>query len=157
MRSALLMYVLAYLYIRGVLFPNGYPGWGMVWFAALFVLYTEFFARRAQRAAAKETPLWAVCWLALSAAMPLYGYQPDPLGTWQWPVWHLFAVWYVLARCGMLAQGRSGSLVFLDGLAGVFRLPFGSFFLRGKTLFAALKNALHGRTGARKLLRPRLR
>lgn len=153
MLFAFLMYPLAYLYIRGVMFPQGYPGWGMAVFAVLFILYTELAARRARRTAAKETPLWAVCWLALSAAMPLYGYQPEPLGMWQWPVWHLFAVWYVLARCGMLAQGRSGSLVVLDGLAGLLRLPFGNFFLRAKTVFAAAKTALHGRTGARKFLR----
>ncbi|WP_455502137.1 DUF4153 domain-containing protein, partial [Gemmiger sp.] len=153
MLFALLMYPLAYLYIRGVMFPQWYPGWGMAVFAVLFILYTELAARRARCTAAKETPLWAVCWLALSTAMPLYGYQPEPLGTWQWPVWHLFAVWYVLARCGMLAQGRSGSLVVLDGLAGLLRLPFGNFFLWAKTLFAAAKTALHGRTGARRILR----
>lgn len=88
-----------------------------------------------------ETPIWAGCWLALSLTYPLFGYQPDPLGAWQWMAWHIFAVWYVLARCGMLAQGYSGSLVLLDGLAGVFRLPFGNFFLRVRTVFSALKPA----------------
>ena len=78
-----------------------------------------------------ETLIWAGCWLALSLTYPLFGYQPDPLGAWQWMAWHIFAVWYVLARCGMLAQGHSGSLVLLDGLAGCFRLPFGNFFLQG--------------------------
>ena len=67
--------------------------------------------------------------------------------------WHIFAVWYVLARCGMLAQGHSGSLVLLDGLAGVFRLPFGNFFLRVRTVFSALKTGLHGRIKVRKALR----
>ena len=150
---ALLMYTLAYLYIRGVVFPAGYPGWGMPVFAVLFLLYTELAARRAGRAAAKETPVWAGCWLALSAALPLFGYQPDPLGTWQWFVWHLFAVWYVLARCGMLAQGRSGSLVLLDALAGLIRLPFGGFFLRITEIFRALRGGLHGRGRVRGLLR----
>lgn len=153
MLFAFLMYPLAYLYIRGVMLPQGYPGWGMPVFAVLFLLYTELAARRAHRAAARETPLWAGCWLVLSAALPLFGYQPDPLSTWQWLVWHLFAVWYVLARCGMLAQGYSGSLVLVDGLAGLFRLPFGNFFLRAKTVFAAAKTALHGRAGVRKILR----
>lgn len=153
MLYAVLMYPLAYLYIRGVAFAKEYPGWGMPVFAVLFLLYTELAARRAGRTAAKETPVWAGCWLALSVALPLFGYQPDPLGGWQGMVWHLYAVWYVLARCGMLAQGRSGSLVLLDGLAGVFRLPFGNFFLRVRTVFSALKTGLHGRIKVRKALR----
>ena len=153
MLYAVLMYPLAYLYIRGVAFAKEYPGWGMPVFAVLFLLYTELAARRAGRTAAKETPVWAGCWLALSVALPLFVYQPDPLGGWQGMVWHLYAVWYVLARCGMLAQGQSGSLVFLDAVAGFFRLPFGNFFLRVRTVFSALKTGLHGRIKVRKALR----
>ena len=150
---AILMYPLAYLYIRGVLLPPWYSDWGMPIFAALFILYTDLAARAAHRTASRETPIWAGCWLALSLAYPLFGYQPDPLGTWQWMAWHIFAVWYVLARCGMLAQGQSGSLVFLDAVAGFFRLPFGNFFLRVRTVFSALKTGLHGRIKVRKALR----
>ena len=150
---SILMYPLAYFYIRGVLLPLWYSDWGMPIFAALFILYTDLAARAAHRTAARETPIWAGCWLALSLAYPLFGYQPDPLGTWQWMAWHIFAVWYVLARCGMLAQGYSGSLVLLDGLAGAFRLPFGNFFLRVRTVFSALKTGLHGRIKVRKALR----
>ena len=150
---AILMYPLAYLYIRGVMFPAEYPGWGMPLFAAVFILYVGLAARAAHRTAARETPLWAGCWLALSVSLSLYGYQPEPLGSWQWPVWHLFAVWYVLARCGMLAQGHSGSLVFLDAVAGFFRLPFGNFLLRVQTVLAALRSGLHNRVGVRKILK----
>lgn len=67
-------------------------------------------------------------------------------------VWHLFAVWYVLARCGMLAQGQSGSLAPLDALAGFVLLPFGNFFLRARTVFAALHTHLQDRTRTRKVL-----
>ena len=149
---AILMYPLAYFYIRGVLLPPWYSDWGMPIFAALFILYTDLAARAAHRTAARETPIWAGCWLALSLAYPLFGYQPGPLGDWQWPAWHLFAVWYVLARCGMLAQGQSGSLAPLDALAGFVLLPFGNFFLRARTVFAALRTHLQDRTGTRKVL-----
>ena len=152
MLYAVLMYPLAYFYLRGVMFPQSYSGWEMPVFAALFIVYVDCAARAAHRTAAKETPLWAVCWMALAVAYPLYGYQPGPLGVWQWPAWHLFAVWYVLARCGMLAQGQSGSLAPLDALAGFVLLPFGNFFLRARTVFAALRTRLQDRTGARKVL-----
>ena len=83
MLYAVLMYPLAYFYLRGVMFPQSYPGWGMPVFAALFIVYVDCAARAAHRTAAKETPLWAACWMALAAAYPLYGYQPGPLGDWQ--------------------------------------------------------------------------
>ena len=50
---AILMYPLAYLYIRGVMFPAEYPGWGMPVFAALFIVYVDCAARAAHRTAAK--------------------------------------------------------------------------------------------------------
>ena len=83
MLYALLMYPLAYFYLRGVMFPQSYSDWGMPVFAALFIVYVDCAARAAHRTAAKETPLWAVCWMALAVAYPLYGYQPGPLGDWQ--------------------------------------------------------------------------
>lgn len=80
MLYAVLMYPLAYFYLRGVMFPQSYPGWGMPVFAALFIVYVDCAARAAHRTAAKETPLWAACWMALAAAYPLYGYQPGAAG-----------------------------------------------------------------------------
>ena len=67
--------------------------------------------------------------------MAFWGEQPV-LGSWQPLVWHIFAVWFVLARCGMLAHGYSGSLCFLDGLTGFVVLPFGNFFRRIGTVWA---------------------
>ena len=84
MLYALLMYPLAYFYLRGVMFPQSYSDWGMPVFAALFIVYVDCAARAAHRTAARETPIWAGCWLALSLTYPLFGYQPEPLGTWQW-------------------------------------------------------------------------
>lgn len=57
MLYAVLMYPLAYFYLRGVMFPQSYPGWGMPVFAALFIVYVDCAARAAHRTAAKETPL----------------------------------------------------------------------------------------------------
>ena len=66
MLYALLMYPLAYFYLRGVMFPQSYSDWGMPVFAALFIVYVDCAARAAHRTAARETPIWAGCWLALS-------------------------------------------------------------------------------------------
>lgn len=135
--AALASYPLAWLYVKKLLFLNLFEGFWLLIFAVLFLAGVEVLARALHRPAGKETSLWAGCWLVLSVAMPLWGYQ-NTLSDWQMLVWHLFAVWFVLARCGMLAQGYTGSLCFLDALAGLLVLPFGNFFRRIGTIAAGI-------------------
>ena len=135
--AALASYPLAWLYVKKLLFLNLFEGFWLLIFAVLFLAGVEALARALHRPAGKETPLWAGGWLVLSVVMPLWGYQ-NTLSDWQMLVWHLFAVWFVLARCGMLAQGYTGSLCFLDALAGLLVLPFGNFFRRVGTIAAGI-------------------
>lgn len=135
--AALASYPLAWLYVKKLLFLNLFEGFWLLIFAVLFLAGVEVLARALHRPAGKETSLWAGCWLVLSVVMPLWGYQ-NTLSDWQMLVWHLFAVWFVLARCGMLAQGYTGSLCFLDALAGLLVLPFGNFFRRVGTIAAGI-------------------
>lgn len=135
--AALASYPLAWLYVKKLLFLNLFEGFWLLIFAVLFLAGVEALARALHRPAGKETSLWAGCWLVLSVVMPLWGYQ-NTLSDWQMLVWHLFAVWFVLARCGMLAQGHTGSLCFLDALAGLLALPFGNFFRRIGTIAAGI-------------------
>ncbi|MGN0983722.1 MAG: DUF4153 domain-containing protein, partial [Gemmiger sp.] len=150
--AALASYPLAYLYVRKVLCLGTFAGWGLPVFAALFVLGVHLWAKACHRTPAGETPLWAGCYLALSVAMPLWGAQPGGLSGWQTVVWHLFAIWYVLARCGVLAAGHSG-LFFLDGIAGLFTLPWPHFLWRLRAMGRLVANAMHRRSlAARRLL-----
>lgn len=135
--AAVASYPLAWLYVKKLLLVNLFEGFWLLLFAIVFVAGVEGMARMLHRTAARETPLWAGCWLVLSAVMPLWGYQ-NTLSDWQMLVWHLFAVWFVLARCGMLAQGYTGSLCFLDALAGLLVLPFGNFLRRIGTIGAGI-------------------
>ena len=143
LRAAAASWPLAYLYTRGILFSNSFAGWAVPVFAFAFILWVDLTARALHRPAARETPLWAGCWLALSAAMPLWGYQYGGLSDWQTVVWHLFAIWFVLARCGMLVQGSTGGLVFLDALAGMFTLPWPHFLDRCKALIQVMRRAMN--------------
>ena len=158
--AALVSYPLAHFYTRCILFgwsgmltePGLCPrGGAMVLFALLFLAAVEAAARACSCPAAKETPLWAACWLVLSASLAVQGHFWF-LSMMQELVWHLLAVWFVLARCGMLAQGCTGVLAPLDALAGCFTLPFGSFFARLRTVFAAACSLAGRRIGARKWL-----
>lgn len=146
-------YPLAYFYLRCILFGEAgrYRGWAMTAFAVVFLLVVEAAARVCRRTAARETPLWAACWLALSVTLAVPGHFYF-LGLVQELAWHLLAIWCVLARCGMLAQGHTGALAPLDALAGCFTLPFGSFFARAGTVFSALRGLAVRRIGAKKWL-----
>lgn len=102
-------YPLAYFYLRCILFGEvgRYRGWAMTAFAVVFLLAIEAAARVCRRTAARETPLWAACWLALSVTLAVPGHFYF-LGLVQELAWHLLAIWCVLARFGMLAQGHTG-------------------------------------------------
>ncbi len=135
--AAAVSYPLAYWYVRYILFAAYFVSWALPVFALVFVAGVEAMARALHRAPHAEAPFWAACWLVLSCGMALGGEQPV-LGSWQALVWHLFAVWFVLSRCGMLAQGYTGSLCFLDALVGFVVLPFGNFFRRIAAVGAGL-------------------
>ena len=159
-RAALGSYPLAYFYTRCILFggagmltePGICPrGTALILFALLFILAAETAARAYCRPAAKETPLWAACWLVMSVSLAVQGHFWF-LSLMQELAWHLLAVWFVLARCGVLAQGYTGVLAPLDALAGFITLPFGSFFARVRTIFTAVRAAAGRRIGAKKWL-----
>lgn len=154
---ALCSYPLAYFYTRCILFGEvpllgnvSWRGWAMTIFAVLFLLGIEAAARAMHRPAAKETPLWAACWLMLSVSLAVQGHTAV-LGIWQELAWYLLAIWCVLARCGMLAQGHTGALAPLDALTGCFTLPFGNFFARVRTAFGTLHGLVRQRLGLKKL------
>lgn len=152
MWAVLFSYPLAYLYVKTILIdPYGFQRWGRVVFTIAFMAGVDLWARAARRTPAKETSLWAVCWAALSVGMCLWGLQSD-LTSWQHLAWHAMAVWFVLARCGILAEGFTGSLFFLDGLAGFLLLPFGGFFRRASAFWQAVRRRLNGRFKGRTVL-----
>ena len=139
-------YPLAYFYLRCILFGEAgrYRGWAMTAFAVVFLLAVEAAARVCRRTAARETPLWAACWLALSVTLAVPGHFYF-LSLVQELAWHLLAIWCVLARfmenssswhrvapTAMVWQLLAG-LVFLSALARALYLPGTS---DGRTLCA---------------------
>lgn len=143
--AALWSYLPAWLYVRYILFAGTWPGWGMPLFTALHIAAVDILAGTMRRKGSRESVFWAVCWAVLGVGMAVYGAQPGGLGLWQMLAWHAFAVWYTLARCGMLAAGQSGILLWLDGIAGFFTLPFGNFFLRVRALWQGARGLVRRR------------
>ena len=143
-----LSYLLAILYVRwaGLDTPQrGTRSVLLVLCALLIVGITEALHRGRPRS--RESWLWLGCFCVcvLSWALQLssvwYDYQ---IGLFI----HLFAVWWILSRAGVLAEGETGHLLPLDGVNGFVLIPFTNFLLRLKTLWTFLRTAF--RTGREK-------
>lgn len=136
--AALVLYLLAYFYTRMVLFAGSDTcRWSMPVFAVLYLEWSHLFARAAGRKSGRESGFWAVCWLVQSAAIALHG-PHDALWLWQWMAWHAAAVYWTMARTGMLAAGRSSLWMPLDLLMGVTLLPWRDILLRLGTVAGGL-------------------
>ncbi len=113
----------------------------------------------------REHLVWLTCFLLcllgfylhFSSYILMPPVSPDEylvFETWREGVWngtqtllfiHIFAVWWVISRSGVLAEGRSGHLLPLDALNGFFVLPFGNFFLRIRTWLWGIREARRGK------------
>ena len=82
---------------------------------------------------------------AAGAGRRAVGRPRGPLGICQGLAWHLTAIYWTLAATGMQAAGRANAMVLLDGVAGLFTLPFGNFLLRLQLLWRGLKGAYRRR------------
>lgn len=147
--AAVLSYPLAWYYTKYVLMGS-LRGAACTVFAVLFMAGVELFSRALGRKGSRETWFWGACWLAQSVALGVYGLHADVLQLWQMLVWHLTAVYFVLCRTGMQAAGRANTMVAVDGLAGVFVLPWTGIFLRLRSLWAGAKACLKGRVRSRR-------
>ena len=152
--AALLMYVLAYLYVDRLLF-TGYDTWYLhvciVVFVLAFVALTEYLHRDTPRS--RESWVWLGCLLIVTAAIALNrcrAWREDYCDAWTLfyssaPLFlHIFAVWWALSRSDALLDGESGHLLPLDALDGFVVFPFKHFFLRLRTVGCTLSRLRGG-------------
>lgn len=135
--AALISYLPAWYYTRTILLGSGKSAYLI--FACIYLLLNELLARSFQRTGSRESGLLAGLYLIQSAALAVYGYHPEMMGGLQAACWHLTAVYYILARTGMLTEGQTGPMLGLDLVSGLFILPWSGFLLRLKSLLAGLK------------------
>ena len=144
--AAIISYGIGYIYAKN--FWDD-PNWvsGFLFFTILFIICTECFAYFSGRtfSALKsaghtvwEGIFFAVCALAQAAALYIYGLHQD-MEPAQFFMWHVTMVCYVIARTGMLVNGRTGHLFWLDMVQGFCVLPFGNIHLRIVSLFGTAK------------------
>ena len=141
--ALLLSYAAGYEYVDRCLgfgVASEYSAWraGVLVFVALYTVVVELAAWAGNRKPSRTAAAWWCCWLVQSLAMAGWSLHTDDLGFWQVVAWHCTAIYYVLARNDLLAAGRTSCLVLLDGVAGMFAIPFGNFLLRTQLLWQAL-------------------
>lgn len=141
--ALLLSYAAGYEYVDRCLgfgVASEYSAWraGVLVFVALYTVVVELAAWAGNRKPSRTAAAWWCCWLVQSLAMAGWSLHTDNLGFWQVVAWHCTAIYYVLARNDLLAAGRTSCLVLLDGVAGMFTIPFGNFLLRTQLLWQAL-------------------
>jgi len=131
-------YIMAFTYIMWTdLFGNGGDERKLflALTAALIILMTELLNRGRQRPA--ENWIWLACFLA-PVAGSIAGrdavWDTEQLGLFI----HIFAVWWIISRSGILLDGESGHLLPADALNGFVTVPFGHFFLRIRTVFSSI-------------------
>jgi len=121
--TALLSYVLGYLYIEYIL-KQGTAEIGKAMFCAAFTAVALFHFR--DRLRKREHWIWLGCmWLCLLSEL---------LGKNQ--VWesnyilflHAFAVYWILSLSGKMMEGQSSAFLPLDALNGLIIIPFHRFF-----------------------------
>lgn len=142
--AALLSYPLAFLYAR-MLFIAG-EGWEtlLLIFTVLFLIAVELFSRRMGKPkASSESNFWAACMLVIAVSIRLWGSRTT--GGWDLFLLHGTAAYWALGRAGALFEGRTGPLLPADLGRTFFTLPFGSFFLRIRTLWQGLRGKKWGR------------
>ena len=162
---AVLSYFLAYFYSKKILLgwmAMGEQGSGTppialyyAWllFAALFVAGVEAFASLVMHGGRRPSPeslFWAACYLLQGLAIGLYGFHVGSLGVWQVLLWHATAVYYVMARAGILLEGGTGNLIVVDLCRGFFSVPWGNFLLRLRSLREGIGALRSGSDGKRR-------
>lgn len=144
--SAILIFIPAYLYVLYI--AKGYSAIEYVWCIPAIALFIvgigELLSRSVKRSA--ESLVWLFCFAAVCFSFVRAGLLASPEYEMR-HVWysrqlflfiHIFAVWWVLARSGKLAEGRSGHLLPLDALNGFIVIPFSNLELKLRSVWYAV-------------------
>ena len=130
---SVLSYITAFTYTGIFLFGDSHHNVSLAITAILIVLITELVHLGRHRSA--ESWIWLGCYAAAVVSV-VFGISS---------VWdqdqmllfiHIFAVWWIISRGGVLLDGKSGHLLPLDALNGFIAFPFRFFFLRIRTVFS---------------------
>lgn len=153
--------IVGYIYLRGAILnfsiEEGFPRFGRLLFAVLFIAGTEIFARllgvtydeiKKRNNSVVEPVIYLICILVQSLAYVIW---PES-SAWSFCLmqefmWHFTFIYYVLARTGSLAAGKSGIMFAFDFVQGVFVYPLANYILGPASIFHVEKETVMGPNG----------
>ena len=138
---SLLSYIAAYLYVSlffndlGRFSQDTEPLWRVLPIA-LFAVLAGLVLNRKKKAPA-ESWFWLVCLLILVFSLTFRFY-----GVWNqgqlFLLVHAFMVWWILSRSGLFLEQKSSRYLPMDGINGLFVIPFLHYFLRIRSIVKGL-------------------
>ena len=134
--AAILMYVLAYIYVLSLDTQLGMENYTL--FTLGFLAFGEWMLWKRPRT--WESWLWLGCTLLLAARLLFWRGMRVFDSSDATLLLHAYAVYWLICRAGLLHGGKSSILLPLDGLLGFLILPFGNFFLRIRTLWFGVRS-----------------
>ncbi|MBQ6372631.1 MAG: hypothetical protein IJJ22_05875, partial [Oscillospiraceae bacterium] len=128
--GAILSYLAFYFYIEMLDCRSKYC-WPVLIVAAFIIGFTIILNRQSHPTA--ESWIWLGC-LCVSVICFVFNigkvWEEYQVSLFM----HLFAVWWILSRSGMLTEADRGDFLPTNALTGFIILPFSNFFLRIKTV-----------------------
>lgn len=132
---ALWAFILGFFFVRWVF--KAWQGWGVAVFAIVYCLTVAIYLTRKGVAIPRSGFFWlaAVGSTGLSYAL----YDNNGLETWRSLFLFCAAVYFVMSAAGRLILGRTSNWILLDGINGLFLIPFKNLGSQFKTLSSAIK------------------
>ena len=150
--AAWISYLVGFFYLKHVLVATLNEGfinhtkysefWGYLVFGILFVIGTEVFSHfvgldyktlKETKKSVVEPIVFIACIVLQSVGLFVWGFHED-WEFYQFMIWHFMIVYYVMARTGCLAAGRSGILFLLDCFQATVTTPCMNAFFRTYTI-----------------------
>lgn len=130
---ALFSFVLGFFFARWVMFS--WQGWGVTVFTIGYCFAITVYLIKKGVRIPRAGYFWLMVVVLIGISYSLYA----NIGLEPWRSLFLFcaAVYYVLCATGQLIQFNTSNWLFLDGINGLFVIPFKNFFCQYKSLSAS--------------------
>ena len=147
--ATLVSYIIGFLWVTCIAYTYDWmPRHGMITlFTAIFFLWAEFAFKNIPRPS-KECWFWMACALAIAIGMdiprPMIDemqevYETPLMYGWNYIALHCIAIYWILCRSGKLTDNKTGTMIVLDGITGIFLAPISGLPNRIKRIRYGLK------------------
>jgi len=129
------LFVLGFFFVRWVF--DSWQGWGVALFAIVYGLTVALYLTKKGVAIPRSGLLWLAAVGSAGLSYALY----DNNGLEPWRSLFLFcaAVYFVMSAAGRLILNKTSNWILLDGVNGLFVIPFRNLGSQYKTLFSTIK------------------